>query len=88
MHPNAEWCEAYAKWHDAFHRAARRGPGGWKPIDTAPKGELVLVRNEAGRCDVCYQTNNGEPFLETWRYQDGTQAGWPTLWMPLPLPPQ
>jgi len=60
----------------------------WRPIDIAPKGELVLVRNESGRCDVCYQTNNGEPFLETWRYQDGTQAGWPTHWMPLPQPPR
>jgi hypothetical protein len=59
----------------------------WQPIDTAPKGEVVLVYY-GFRLWVAYQTDNEPPMINTWRRpEDGTQLGWPTHWMPLPDAP-
>src|SRR6188768_732000 len=62
---------------------ARRG---WQPIETAPKFKTVLVYH-GYKVWVAYKTNHESEIIDTWRHQDGTQLGWPTHWMPLPLSP-
>ena len=53
----------------------------WKPADEAPRGIRAFIRSRQGIMDYVYKTNNGEPFLETWRYagtaNNGQQAFWP-----------
>jgi hypothetical protein len=59
----------------------------WRPIETAPKRQPVLVMCEGGQSCVLYQTDNGDGYIDTWRWQNGTAFGrWPVKW--LPLPPQ
>lgn len=61
----------------------------WRGIETAPKRKPVLVMCEGGQCYVLYQTDNGEGYMDNWRWHDGTAFGtWPTHWMPLTQPPQ
>ena len=61
----------------------------WRPIETAPKRQPVLVLCEGGQCYVLYQTDNGEGYMDNWRWHDGTAFGrWPIKYMLLPQPPQ
>jgi hypothetical protein len=66
---------------------ARAASPDWLPADEAPRGTRALIRHRSGLIDVVYKTNNGEPFLETWRYagtaRGGEQAPWPDSYMPL-----
>ena len=60
---------------------------GWRPIRTAPKARCVLVEFQSGEVEVCYQTDHGGGFLDTWRFafaRRGEQAPWPVRWHPLP----
>lgn len=60
---------------------------GWLPADQAPRGTVGLIRHRSGQIDYVYKTNNGEPFLETWRYagtaNHGQQAPWPEYYLPI-----
>ena len=62
-------------------------PVTWLPAEEAPRGVRALIRHRSGLVDVVYKTNNGEPFLETWRYagtaRGGEQAPWPESYVPL-----
>lgn len=61
----------------------------WRGIETAPKRQPVLVLCEGGQCYVLYQTDNGEGYMDNWRWHDGTAFGrWPIKYMLLPQPPQ
>lgn len=65
---------------------------GWLPADEAPRGTIAIIRYRSGIMDYAYKTNNGEPFLETWRYagtaRGGEQAPWPDYYLPVSfLPP-
>ena len=66
----------------------------WKPIETAPKGEWVLLFEP----DAEFGTVDMTHWIAKWRYSDWDE-GWfdqddalvvsnPTHWMPLPAPPQ
>lgn len=39
MHPNAEWCESYARWHSQFVAASRR-----PAVEAAPSGAEEMAR--------------------------------------------
>ncbi len=60
---------------------------GWLPADEAPRGTVALISHRSGQIDYVYKTNNGEPFLETWRYagtaSHGQQAPWPEYYLPI-----
>ncbi len=60
---------------------------GWLPADQSPRGTVGLIRHRSGQIDYVYKTNNGEPFLETWRYagtaNHGQQAPWPEYYLPI-----
>lgn len=72
----------------AMSRRSSEAPEGWRDIATAPKNKSVLVVLEGGNKRVLYQTDHGEGLMDTWRNpEDGTQAGWPTHWQPLPASP-
>lgn len=62
-------------------------PVAWLPADDAPRGVYALIKHRSGQLDLCYKTNNGEPFLETWRYagtaKRGEQAPWPDSYIPV-----
>lgn len=70
----------------------------WQPIDTAPKGEVVLLlkqdRNEvtAGIFLTTEDADDRFPWLVLDESQDSGLNGWqnnehgPTHWMPLPSP--
>ena len=51
---------------------------GWRPIETAPKGERVLLWSEITR---------GEPFIGDWAEYARYNHPQFTHWMPLPPPP-
>ncbi len=62
----------------------------WQPIETAPKGRIVIVGSFLGWMEFCYQTDHGAGFLDTWRFaftNRGEQAPWPTHWMEPPATP-
>lgn len=62
-------------------------PVAWLPADDAPRGVYALIKHRSGQLDLCYKTDNGEPFLETWRYagtaKRGEQAPWPESYIPV-----
>lgn len=62
-------------------------PVAWLPADDAPRGVYALIKHRSGLIDLCYKTDNGEPFLETWRYagtaKRGEQAPWPESYIPV-----
>jgi hypothetical protein len=64
---------------------------GWLPADEAPRGTMAIIRYRSGIIDYAYKTNNGEPFLETWRYagtaRRGEQAPWPDYYLPISFLP-
>jgi len=55
---------------------------GWQPIETAPKGELVLVSTD-GKCFDIALTNDGH----LWWSNSEVTFCFPTHWQPLPPPP-
>ena len=67
--------------------ASAAEPVAWLPAEDAPRGVHALIRHRSGQIDVAYKTNNGEPFLETWRYagtaRRGEQAPWPDSYLPI-----
>lgn len=56
--------------------------GEWQPIETAPKGEVVLVYSSHG-VDIAHFGLLYEGWLDE-NYEDID----PTHWMPLPPPPK
>jgi len=62
-------------------------PVAWLPAEEAPRGVYALIKHRSGEIDVVYKTDNGEPFLETWRYagtaRRGEQAPWPESYIPI-----
>lgn len=67
--------------------------GGWRPIETAPKHESVLLYSGGFVPIYCgrkrYGLFVGEPQQDTlaWRCDSSGMFANPTHWMPLPLPP-
>lgn len=87
--------EALRSERDALREASQ-----WQPIETAPHSKPVLVfvpradqlsNLPSGSWIVAYQTEPAPPLMQTWRFYNGDfrgqQIGWPTHWMPLPVPP-
>ena len=69
--------------------------GRWKPIETAPKDQGIMVYEPEHTCDNGW-TNEASIYLSHWSLGDALNAphwtrdcikGRPTHWMPLPLPP-
>ena len=77
---------SYQAIHSALS-AQVQDVAGWLPADEAPRGTVALIRHRSGQIDYVYKTNNGEPFLETWRYagtaSHGQQAPWPEYYLPI-----
>ena len=76
-------------------RAGSKPEGdGWQPIETAPKDgkRSFLVLYQSGDIQHVYLTEPAYPLAQTFRHAGGPmrgeQAGWPTHWRPLPIPPQ
>ena len=55
----------------------------WQPIETAPKGEDLLVFSEIYICIASHSKNTGK-----WWSEYGHQLKQPTHWKPLPQPPK
>lgn len=71
-------------------RAALDGqpaPSPWRPIDTAPRDELILVgpTKRMGICAAMYHSRDG---WVTETCSDWVPIHTPTHWMPLPPPPE
>lgn len=71
---------------------------GWRPIETAPKGRIILLWAVTDRADDGEIRNwrmgtGSTPFAEPieWTWEGYRLREWdikPTHWMPLPEPPQ
>ena len=58
----------------------------WQPIETAPKGTiLILIRRGIGMCQIEECENIDGFFYAKW---SGNNDFAPTHWMPLPEPPE
>lgn len=62
----------------------------WRPIDTAPKDEAVLVGSENGPVGeaYCYSEDGSWWWANTGPHDfDACKQVFPTHWQPLPRPP-
>ena len=82
--------EAFARAIEQAVRAKMGAGVGWQPIETAPRGQRVLVWIADKKVD------ENIAFAKVWFYADGTPGGgaegfngkwYLTHWMPLPPPP-
>lgn len=80
-----------AKAYDKGRREALRETPAqtWRPIETAPKGEEVLVWKEgSGSHVVAIWTDYAQCWVSAWAHEPIESPGFePTHWQPLPAPP-
>ena len=84
----ADQLEAIAWWmRHAVRGLSPAAPSGsaWQPIETAPKGEIVLV-HDAGYVGKALLDDGGWLDVEC-GYENARFGPPPTEWQPLPLPP-
>lgn len=58
----------------------------WKPIETAPHDESILVHYDDGKIDLINSYDNGYSWIAYTVKEDFCIK--PTHWMPLPTPPK
>jgi hypothetical protein len=86
-HFNALFYGPRPSWAPALEDGRGDWSSNWRDIETAPKGERVLVKFQTGEVEVCYQTDFGGGPRDTWRFafaERGRQAPWPVEWCEIP----
>lgn len=75
---------------DNYTSPPKQIPYGWKPIETAPKGESVLVAG--GDCNYPCVANWSGHHEDVWcvdgQMDSYAEIGWPTHWIPLDSLPE
>jgi hypothetical protein len=67
--------------------ASQPAPSPWKPIETAPKDELIIV-GPTKRMGICVAMNHSRDGWVTETCAEWVSMYTPTHWMPLPPAPQ
>lgn len=78
------WARSYADAACALRGAQKES--GWRPIETAPKDEPILV-GPTKRMDICVAMNHSRDGWVTETCSEWVSIYTPTHWMPLPEPP-